>query len=101
VLFSLRVVVSPDIEWRPDPDGRRDLTRAEAGRRSHDCIATDVWREIFPDATRTNVETLVDIKESIESSNGHPSDAAAKQQLRAGHSAQPKIVRTIYSPALF
>jgi len=82
-----RLVEHGLLERRPDPKDRRanKLHLTKAGRQLvddldslRDLIASDVLRDIPADAIRTSLETLVDIKERIKSSNEHPSDVAAK-----------------------
>ena len=69
----------------PAPFRARRRLRPRAGRRPvdgldtlRDSIATDVLRDIPADAIRTSLDTLVDIKERIKSSNERAGDVAAK-----------------------
>lgn len=82
-----RLVEHGLLERRPDPKDRRanKLHLTRAGRRLvddldtlRDSIATDVLRDIPADAIRTSLDTLVDIKERIKSSNERAGDVAAK-----------------------
>lgn len=82
-----RLVENGLLERRPDPKDRRanrlHLTRA--GRKLvddldslRDSIAADVLRDIPAEAIRASLETLVDIKDRIKSSNERTDDAVAK-----------------------
>jgi DNA-binding MarR family transcriptional regulator len=82
-----RLVEHGLLERRPDPRDRRAnrlfLTRSGCQLVDdldslRDAIATDILRDVPPDAIETSLTTLRGIKERIKSSSEDPADFAAK-----------------------